>query len=215
MKPHIPPLGYHWLTPLYDPVHQVLGWSRAYTGVLIEQLRLEAGQRLLDLGCGTATLTLRIKQHYPAALVVGLDVDALALDLARRKALSQNVAVGLQRALASELPYADASFDRVVSTLMLHHLDAEEKHRALREVLRVLLPGGACWIIEFGQPQVPQAGALARLARHLEHIGAQVDGLIPLLLAEAGFAPVEEHGHYVLGFLTLYYARKPGRVRGW
>jgi ubiquinone/menaquinone biosynthesis C-methylase UbiE len=91
-------------------------------GRLVEQAKIANDQRVLDLGCGTGTLALLIKRRYPGALVVGLDVDPRVLARARRKAGRVGVRVALTRGTASDLPYPDGAFGRVVSSLVLHHL---------------------------------------------------------------------------------------------
>ena len=83
---YIPAVSYDRLTPLFDPV---IRWSMRELELkrrLIVQARIEPGYRVLDLGCGTATLTILIKQMYPAAEVVGLDGDPKILAIAEAKA---------------------------------------------------------------------------------------------------------------------------------
>ncbi|WP_437487069.1 class I SAM-dependent methyltransferase [Sorangium sp. So ce1014] len=58
-----------------------------------------------------------------------------------------------RRAMAWELPYPDGTFDRVASSLMFHHLAADDKRRTAEEILRVLRPGGALLLADFGSPR--------------------------------------------------------------
>ncbi len=81
----IPALAYHFLTPLYDPVMRTLLRETRFKRHLLALAEIESGQQVLDLGCGTATLTLLLKRQYPETTVVGLDADPEALKLARRK----------------------------------------------------------------------------------------------------------------------------------
>lgn len=139
---YIPALGHDWLTPLYDPIQRWLLRESAFKARLVEEARLGKAQRVLDLGCGTATLTLLIKERHPDAEVVGLDVDPQALAIARSKAGRAGLAIRFDQGMAFRLPYPDSSFDRVLSSLMFHHLNRENKLRAMGEVLRVLRPAG-------------------------------------------------------------------------
>jgi ubiquinone/menaquinone biosynthesis C-methylase UbiE len=84
--------------------------------------------------------------------VVGLDPDPKALAIAKRKAQRAGLAIQLDQGFSDGLPYPDASFDRVFSSLMFHHLKAEEKAATLREVRRVLRPGGSLHLLDFGPP---------------------------------------------------------------
>jgi ubiquinone/menaquinone biosynthesis C-methylase UbiE len=183
----VPAAGYDWLLPLYDVFARLIG-SEAAHRQLVEQAGVEPGHRVLDIGCGTGNLTLLVKRLRPDAEVVGLDPDPKALRRARRKADERGLAVELDRGFADALPYADASFDRVVSAFMLHHLGPEEKAKTLREARRVLRPGGAFHALDFGGTD-HGAGIIGHLF-HRAHFGDQ--HRIPALLREAGFAEVAE-----------------------
>src|SRR3989337_1666309 len=139
---YIPALEYDWLTPLYDPLMRWLMPEASFKGRLVEQAQIEPGHRVLDLGCGTGTLTILIKQLHPEAQVVGLDGDPKVLAIARAKAAKAGVEIALVRGMAFVLPFPDRSFDRVLSSLVLHHLNHDNKVRTLNEVFRLLQPGG-------------------------------------------------------------------------
>ena len=72
---YIPALGHAWLTGLYDPVLRITMREATFKSRLVAQADLRPGHRVLDIGCGTATLTIEIKRSQPAAEVVGLDGD--------------------------------------------------------------------------------------------------------------------------------------------
>jgi len=85
-----------------------------------------------------------IKQHQPQVNVTGVDGDTAILSLATRKAQKTDVPVQFDHALSYSLPYPDAHFDRVVSSLLFHHLSWEDKERTAKELFRVLKPGQNC-----------------------------------------------------------------------
>ena len=207
---YIPALSYDRLTPLFDPV---IRWSMRELELkrrLIVQARIEPGYRVLDLGCGTATLTILIKQMYPAAEVVGLDGDPKILAIAEAKAAKAEVSLTLDHGLAFEMPYPDQSFDRVVSSLVIHHLTTDNKRRAFQEIHRVLRPGGELHVLDFGRPHNLYTSIVSPLIRRLEEAADNVQGLLPAMIREAGFDQVEVTQRFttIFGPLALYRARR-------
>ena len=178
---------------------------------LIEQARIEKGHRILDLGCGTATLTILVKKSHPEAEVVGLDGDPRVLKIAKAKVARSDLDITLDLGLAFELPYPDNSFNRVLSSLLLHHLTRENKKRTLTEVLRVLRPGGELHLADFGKPYNLPTYLVSLVMRQLEENRDNVRGLLPEFIKNAGFDSIEETIRHMtaLGGISFYRARKP------
>lgn len=150
---YLPATGNDLLLPAYDLIARVLGMMPGYD-MLAGQAELFDGARILEIGCGTGNLTTRIMRVQPDAHVTATDPDLRALARARRKARRYND-VRFEQVYAQQLPYADASFDRVLSSMMLHHLDSEVKAAALGEARRVLLPGGSMHIVDVHDDELP------------------------------------------------------------
>jgi len=207
---YIPALRFHWLTPFYDPLIRLAIRESTFKRRLLEQMRLESGHRLLDLGCGTATLTILIRQQCPQAEVIGLDVDLRVLEIARRKVARAGLTLPLHRGLAYDLPYPDSTFDRVVSSLMFHHLTHQDKIRTANEAFRVLRPGGELHVADLGRPHHALMALISLVTRRLEQAVDNVKGLLPVMFQEAGFDAVEETAQYMtpMGTLALYWAKK-------
>jgi len=128
--------------PIYDPYVRLLGWD-AVRSTLLEQMDIAPGQRVLDIGCATGTLVVLVKRLNPGVAVVGLDPDPRALARAARKALCAAVKVHFSRGFSNQLPFANGSFDHVSITGMFSLLPPAEKETTLREIRRVLRPGGS------------------------------------------------------------------------
>lgn len=203
----VPALGSAWLTPFYDVVSWLLG-EQALKRDLVRQARIAPGADVLDLGCGTGTLTLLVKEMQPAARVTGLDIDPEILAIARAKIAAAGVDVRLVEGSATAPPLPPASFDRVLTTLMLHHLTTPQKREALAAVRRLLRPGGELHVADWGKPQnaLMQVASLGfRYFDGAETTGANLRGELPALIADAGFTDVRETEHRMTPLGTLGY----------
>ncbi|HEY8535368.1 MAG TPA: class I SAM-dependent methyltransferase [Vicinamibacterales bacterium] len=188
---YIPATGNPWTLALYDPLNALLGVNRVRRAI-VEAADLAAARRVLDVGCGTGTLAVMIKRAWPHVDVTGLDPDPGALGVATRKAARAGVTIRFDRGLAGALPYPDGAFDRVFSSFMFHHLRSDQKREMLREVHRVLAPGGRLELVDFAGPDEQP-----RLLRHLVHDHQLVrDNAAADVLArlrDADFADVRRH----------------------
>lgn len=210
---YVAALDYDWLTPAYDTVIRLGLPERKFKRRLIEQARIATSQVVLDLGCGTGTLAIMAKRAHPGATIVGLDGDPKILAIAARKAATEGVALALQCGMAFELPYADSSMDRVLSSLVFHHLTSEEKLRALVECRRVLRPDGELHIADWGRPHNALMWLASLSVRLFEgsRVRDNVRGLLPDLCRQAGFASAEASGRVATAFGTLALYRASRR----
>lgn len=180
---------------------------------LVVALDLAPGQRVLDVGCGTGTLTILIKQACGDACVLGLDGDQQILTIARSKVEATHTDVRFIHGRVSGIPFSADSIDRVASSLLFHHLSADDKRRGLREIHRVLSPGGKLCVADWGKAQnILMRGAFlgVQLLDGFATTGENVRvGLSPIL-EESGFTTVKEihHEMTLFGTLSLYEAVK-------
>jgi ubiquinone/menaquinone biosynthesis C-methylase UbiE len=209
-KHYIPAAGHNFLLPLYDPLLRLLGRQERTHGRLVELADIRTGQSVLEIGCGTGALAVLVKRRYPETRIVGLDPDPKALDRARTKAERAGLKIEWQQGFADTLPFADGSFDRVLSSLMLHHLTMSEKQRALDEVRRVLVPGGTLHVLDFGRPGGALDRTLTFLIHHGERMADNLEGRLPELMRGAGLAEVCEFESVrtAFGRLSLFAARR-------
>lgn len=144
----------------YDFVVRILSLNRenALREETIRLAQIEPGATVLDVGCGTGTLTLRAKAAAGSTgRVYGVDAAPEMIAQARRKAQKAGAQVEFRAGVIEALDFADGTFDRVLSSLMIHHLPPDLQGRALVEVYRVLKPGGQLLIVDF-DASVPRSG---------------------------------------------------------
>jgi ubiquinone/menaquinone biosynthesis C-methylase UbiE len=206
---YVPAAGRDAFLPYYDVFTALLGAARVHRA-LIDQAELADGQRVLEIGCGTGNLTIRAKRTHPSVELVGSDPDPLALARAGRKARGLD-GIRFERGYSQELPYADESFDRVLSSLMFHHLDHDTKIATAAEALRVLRPGGRLHLVDFAGHTHGAHGFLARRMVKSANLADNLDDGITKVLSAAGFDCDETvtRRHPVLGAITYYRAVRP------
>ena len=205
MTPYIPALSFKWFTPLYDPLLKWVMREETFKRKLIQQANIQPKMKVLDLGCGTGTLTLMLKHSHPEAEIIGMDGDPQVLEIAREKSLGTSIQ--WDEGLASFLPYSDSVFDRVVTSLVIHHLVTDDKRRAFKEIYRVLKPHGELHVLDFGAPHSTLARFMITYMRRLEETADNFNGQIPLFVTEAGFGEVKEAQNFVSIFGPLSMLR--------
>lgn len=206
---YLPAAGRDARLPFYDLISRFFG-APAIHARLLDQAGIEGGQRVLEIGCGTGNLTVLAKRAQPEAEVVGSDPDPLALARAQRKARGLS-GIRFERGYAQELPFPDGAFDRVLSALMLHHLDTDVKRAAAAEVLRVLRPGGRLHLVDVGGDMTAADGWAARRMLRSRYLTGNLGDGIPRLLRSAGFdcAEVGYLRNRRIGRVTFYRATRP------
>jgi len=183
---YIPALSYRFLTPFYDFIQKFIVRDVRYKSLLIQQASIQPGQHVLDLGCGTGTLAIMAKQTQPSAEVTGLDADPDMLKVARYKSGEKKAHVKFDVGFTYKLPYPDASFDRVMSSIMIHHLKTPDKITTASEVFRVLKPGGQLNIIDFGKPHTWYGKLLGPFLHKFEEANDNIDGKLPEIFGAPG-----------------------------
>lgn len=183
-----------------------LGRDRQLRERLAKLARLAPGESVLDVGCGTGTLALAAKRAVGAGgVVVGIDASSEMIAMADAKASRAGAGVTFQVAAAEHLPFDDASFDVVLSTLMLHHLPGPVRRECVREAMRVLRHGGRLLAVDFSAPSGRERGGL--ITRLHRHGGVPLDAIVALL-SDAGFRVVEK-GSVGVSDLRFVLAEKP------
>jgi SAM-dependent methyltransferase len=196
---YLPAAGKHWLLPLYDPLLALLTRERQWRGKIIASLDLKAGDKVVDVGCGTGTLAVMAKQTEPGAEIAGVDPDPNALALARKKATRKGAAVSFHHGFGDETAklVGAGNTTKAVSSLALHHMPREMHLRTIAAIRDALKPGGAIRIADF-------VGG---------HFGGAPEADLVQDLRAAGFenARVLHRFRVVLSDAVLVAAEKPAR----
>ena len=203
---YIPALKYRVLSRYYDPVIRLTCREKTFKSKLLEQIPPGGRYTILDVGCGTGTLTAWVKERFPNASVIGIDADEAVLAMAREKFGKRGLAIETSVGYAQHLPFEDRRFDVVLSSFLLHHLPTTQKEAALREIARVLKPGGSFYLADWDRPQnVPMRIAFffVRLFDGFENTRAHARGEMTERIQEAGFGEVSRTHRYMTVFGTL------------
>lgn len=184
-----------------------LGQAPAMREQAADLAAIRPGESVLEVGCGTGELTRRAHTRAgQTGLVCGIDPGVEMITVARNRAVRAGLGIDYRVAAIEALPFAAATFNVALSSLMMHHLREDLKPLGLVEVRRVLKPGGRLLIVDFMRP----TGRFSRLALPMLIHGGMTHGVqdLPPVVAAAGFADVEVGmtRFHALGFVS-------GRVR--
>ena len=200
MSPSTTGMVVHW-AGRYDLLIWLLtlGRERSFRERLLEPARLQPGESVLDVGCGTGTLAIAAKRRVGASgSVHGVDASPEMIARAKHKAGKAKADVTFDVGVAEALPFPEARFDVVTSTVMLHHLRRTARQQGVSEMKRVLKPGGRLLAVDFTGASQNGRGPLAHFHRH-GHVRPQdlVD-----LVSDSGLRVVESGP---LGMWALHF----------
>jgi SAM-dependent methyltransferase len=180
-------------------------WDDAFTGFLVDRLRPRAGNRILDVGCGTGSVELRLSRlRLSQVTLVGLDRIVERTIVAERTADKHNIRASFAAADACHIPFPDGTFDSTFCVAVLQHI--REASEALREFARVTRPGGRILAVEpdnaarYWYSSAPEGmNAFAAARRFFDALAMsrsdarepRVGPQLPTLFAAAGVEPLE------------------------
>ncbi|MCE9524386.1 MAG: class I SAM-dependent methyltransferase [Alphaproteobacteria bacterium] len=212
----VPALGDHRLSPLYDTTMSLLTCERTWQRAFVKQIDPLPRDVILDVGCGTGTLAILLKQACPAASIYGSDPDPDILTRAENKARDKDLLIHFSKGYAQETASVASAIrpNKIVTSLVLHQVPLSSKRSTLLSAYAALRAGGELHIADYGQQYSP----LMRMAhRHVQAIDGfespqpSADGMLPELLLETGFIAVQEHTVIPTptGSISLYSAMRP------
>lgn len=155
------------------------GRESAFRQKVLDLARLKPGESVLDVGCGTGTLAIAARRRVGHdGNVFGIDASPEMIATAGKKARKAGLEINFRNQSIEALPFPDGRFDAVLSTVMLHHLPRKVREAGIREIRRVLKPGGRVLIVDFAGTD-RQRGFYAHLHRRHGHVSAaEVIGLL-------------------------------------
>jgi demethylmenaquinone methyltransferase/2-methoxy-6-polyprenyl-1,4-benzoquinol methylase/phosphoethanolamine N-methyltransferase len=200
----------HWASQ-YDLLSGLLGMgvNRRNSRMVIELAKVNPGDKVLDVGCGTGSLTLTAQSYSgPSGKVYGIDAAPEMIEVAKKKASRAGVEVDFDVGLIEKLAFPDATFDVVINRLAIHHLPDDLKRKGFTEILRVLKPGGHLLIADFTPPANPVLNHIASALVGSHMMQTNIWSLPPML-AGAGFVEITS-GPTRSSFLAFVSGKKSG-----
>jgi ubiquinone/menaquinone biosynthesis C-methylase UbiE len=206
-------LRYSWLNRAYDTITAITCREHLFKSRLIEFAGSHLQEPVVDVACGTGTFIVMLKEKYPHLKVTGFDADKNILEIAGQK--TQNMeAVDYISCYAQKMEFADGFAGLIFSSFLYHHLDGAGKLDTTREAYRVLKPGCACLIADWGRP----SNWLTRIGffflRILDGFDTTRDSArdcVPGIMRIAGFTEVAELNRIntVFGTVKIWRGLKP------
>ena len=203
---YIPALRFHWLSNIYDWLISKFMPEKKFKTQLIKNADIQNNYKILDFGTGTATLSIMAYESKPDAKYTGIDIDDKILLIANKKISAKKAKIELIKYDGGQLPFSDNTFDRIITSLVIHHLTTKQKTEVFKEFRRILKPDGELHIADWGKA----ANLLMRFLFHIVQLldgykrtNDNVKGLLPMFLSDAGFHFVTSTHHFNTMFGTI------------
>ena len=202
------------MVPSYDSYMRKMtfGRERILRETTVNLAQVKPGDSILEVGCGTGTLTLEAKrQAGPSGKVFGIDVIPGMIELSQHKAAQFNENITFQLGSIDDIPFSENQFDVVMCSFMIFHMAEHTRRKGIAEIYRVLKPQGRLLVLDLALPAQPVQRAIAKtlFGGMLQH---DLKELLPLMGA-SGFSDVDfgPAKFRILGLPVLGFVRGSAR----
>ena len=210
-----PALGWPGLTGAYDLAIRLLTRERNWRSALLDQVAPSDGDAIIDVGCGTGSFAIMMKQVAPGARIVGLDPDSDVLRRAEAKARRAGVEIEWRQGFANEVAGLGRRFDKAVSSLMFHQIPAAGKGPAVTAMFAAVRPGGEVHIADYARQPDWLMRTLFRASVQMidgrDDTQPSADGALEAALARLTGMPVRpaQSVRTVTGAISLFREIRP------
>jgi len=205
----------------YDPIVAAFTRESTWRNALLRQLDPQASDVIADIGCGTGSFLSLFGRDMPPMKLIGIDPDVDILAKARAKLAAVNVAVALRHGYLRDTAtiLSSVHVNKIASSLVFHQVPLEEKRAGLKAIHAALVDYGELHIADYGLQRTRLMRGLFRIVQHVdgfEDTQPNADGMLPVLMEEAGFADVQEITVIptMTGSISLYRAVRPPQNAG-
>jgi ubiquinone/menaquinone biosynthesis C-methylase UbiE len=200
--------------PTYDVLmkRMTFGRERALREMTVDLAGVKPGDSVLEVGCGTGTLTLAAKRRAgPSGQVFGIDVIPVMIELSQQKAAQAGEEIPFQLASIEEIPFPANTFDVVMCSFMIFHMSEKVRRKGISEIYRVLKPQGRLLVVDSASPTKSLLKIFVKLISRGE-LPPDLRELLPLMQA-SGFSTLEiaPVNFKILGFSPLTFVRGSAR----
>ncbi len=181
------------VAPTYDSYMRKMTFGReaALREMTVRLAEIKPGDSVLEVGCGTGTLTLAAKrQAGPSGKVFGIDIIPAMIELSRQKAAKAQADVTFQQGSINDIPFQDSQFDVVMCSFMIFHMSEDTRQKGIAEIFRVLKPHGRLLLLDLAIPVQPLQRAIAERIIFRGGLDHDLREVIPVMEA-AGFSNIE------------------------
>lgn len=194
----------------YDPYMKKMTFGREHIlrEMTVSLADVKPGDWVLEVGCGTGTLTLEAKRRAgPSGKVFGIDIIPGMIEVSRQKAARANREITFQLGGIDDIPFPESQFDVVMCSFMIFHMSETVRRKGIAEIYRVLKPGGRLLVLDLALPPQPLSRAIAQrlFGGMLQH---DLHELLPVM-ETTGFSTLEiaPAKFRILGLSVLAFVR--------
>jgi ubiquinone/menaquinone biosynthesis C-methylase UbiE len=198
------------MVPSYDSYMRKITFGREGTlrETTVRLAQVKPGDCVLEVGCGTGTLTLAAKrQAGPSGKAFGIDIIPGMIEYSQRKAAQANEDVTFQFGSIDDIPFPANQFDVVFCSFMIFHMSETKRRKGIAEIYRVLKPNGRLLVVDLALPERGLSRAIAKVLLGFM-INHDLRELLPLMEA-SGYSDVETAPakFRIMGLSVLAYVR--------